>query len=693
MQDYLLDSLVMVAKLEGRPTTPDALVSGLPLVNGLLTPELFPRAAERIDLSAKLSRRDLREIPPETFPAVVLCREDRACVLLEIDGDEAIVLDPEVGDGIVKLSLDTLDERYTGHVFYVKPKYQFDERAEGITAGRDGHWFWSTLLLSWKIYRDVLVASFMINIFALVSPLFIRIVYNSVLPNSAVETLWVLTSGVFVAILFDVMMRMLRTYFIDIAGKKSDLLLSARIFEQMLGLRMEHKPVSVGGMVSNLREFDSIREFITSTSITALIDLPFALLFLLVIWSIGGSIVWIGVVAITLSLLYSLIAQRFIQETVKSSHAALAQRGGILHEALSGLETIKFLGVAGVKQLRWERVTGHIADWSIKMRLFMSSTGVFSSMMSQLSQLGVIVMGAHMIYSGELGMGGLIACMMLIGRAVSPMTQVALLIMRYSQSKIALDSLNKLMALPIDRPERKTFISKKRFGGEIEFDHVSFQYPGSDVMVLNDVSFRIKPGEHVAIVGPIGMGKSTIAKLIMGLYSPTSGAVRIDGVDVKQLDPADLRRNIGYVSQEGFLFFGTLRDNITVAAPNVSDEDIIRVSNLTGVSEFVKRHPSGFNMEVGERGGNLSGGQRQAVTVARALIRSPAMFVMDEPTNLMDRASEMRLKDALHTEIDGCTLVLISHSSAMLDLTDRVIVLEAGRIRLDRNRNVAPRKG
>ena len=472
-------------------------------------------------------------------------------------------------------------------------------------------------------------------------------------------------------VVFDIVMKMLRSYFIDLAGKKADLLLSARIFEQVLGMRMEAKPASVGAFASNLREFESIRDFITSASITTLVDLPFVALFLLVIWLIGGPVVWVGVVVIVLVLLYGLVIQKPLRESVEKTYAASAQKGAMLHETLSGLESIKFLGAESALQRKWEQLTGHIADWSIRSRLLSTSAVSVAGMLQQLAQVGVIVVGVYQVSDGELSMGGLIACVMLTGRAVAPMGQVANLAVRYFHAKTALGTLENVMALPVDRPEDKTFLSRPRLEGEIEFDHVSFQYPGNEVAALDDVTFRIRPGEHVALIGRIGSGKSTIAKLILGLYSPTSGAVRIDGIDVRQINPADLRRNIGYVAQEPVLFFGSVRDNITMAAPHATDEEILHAAELAGVTGFVRHHPMGFDMPVGERGENLSGGQRQSIAVARALIHSPSLFVMDEPTNAMDNTSEAQLKKQMRKVIEGKTAIIVTHRSSMLDLVDR----------------------
>lgn len=688
--DPLLDSLILLARMEGRPATADALTAGLPLHDGFLTPELFPRAARRAGLSARLMRRALKDIPTQVLPAVLLCKGRQACLLthLDLEANRATVVRPETGSGSVELRLDALEDEYGGYVFFVKPEHRFDERAHEATRPSSGHWFWSTLAGSWKIYRDVLIASLLINLFALASPLFVKNVYDRVVPNNAVETLWVLAIGIAVVVVFDVVMKMLRSYFIDLAGKKADLLLSARIFEQVLGLRMEAKPASVGAFTSNLREFESIRDFITSASVATLVDLPFVFLFLLVVWLIGGPVVWVGVTVIAVVLIYGLLVQKPLRESVEKTYAASAQKGAMLVETLSGLESVKFLGAEGGLQRKWEQLTGHIANWSIRSRLLSTSAVNVAGMMQQLSQVGVVVVGVYQIIDGNMSMGGLIACTMLTGRAVAPMGQVANLAVRYFHAKTALGTLENVMQMPVDRPEDKTFISRPALEGNIEFDQVSFQYPGQEVAALRDVSFQIRPGEHVGIIGRIGSGKSTIAKMILGLYEPTSGAVRIDGLDVRQINPADLRRNIGYVAQEPVLFFGSVRENIVMAAPHATDEEILRAADIAGVTAFVQRHPQGFDMPVGERGENLSGGQRQAIAVARALINNPGLFVMDEPTNSMDNTSESALKRNLAKVIEGKTAIIATHRSSILELVERLIVLDQGRVIADGEKEI-----
>jgi ATP-binding cassette subfamily C protein LapB len=683
--DPLLASLVILAKLEGRSFSAEALSAGLPLVDNQLTPELFPRAAARAGLSSRVVRRPIKRISDYVLPAVLLLKRRQVCILASVDHVTGIakIIQPESGLGENEIPLATLESEYSGYAIFVQAEHQFDERAPEVIKLRNRHWFWGTIFSSWRIYRDVLVASFLINLFALASPMFIMNVYDRVVPNNAVETLWVLAIGVSVVYAFDFLMRLLRGYFIDLAGKKADILLSARIFEQVMGMKMSARPPSVGAFANNLREFESIRDFITSATITTLVDLPFIVFFLLVIWFIGGPMVFVPLVIIPIVLIYGWIIQAPLRKAVESSFRASAQKGATLIETLTGIETVKHLGAESALQRKWEQLTAHIAHWGVRSRLISSSAVNVAVFFQQFSQVAVVIFGVYLVTKGELSMGGLIASVMLTGRALGPMSQYANLAVRYFQAKTALSSLNGIMEMPIDRPEGKSFVSRPNLLGGIEFDGVSFNYPDEENKALKNVSFVIKPGERVAIIGRVGSGKTTIEKLMQGLFDPTEGAVRVDGTDMRQVDPADLRRNMGYVPQDVMLFFGSVKDNILMGAQHADDADILNAADLSGASEFVNRHPLGFDLPVGERGDNLSGGQRQSIAIARALVNDPPFLLMDEPTNSMDHTSEERLKKNLRDYVKNKTLVLVTHRASLLELVDRLIVMDSGRVMAD----------
>ncbi|MBT2971535.1 MAG: type I secretion system permease/ATPase [gamma proteobacterium symbiont of Ctena orbiculata] len=683
--DPLLDCLVFLTRHYGRVHSHDALRAGLPLQDHRLTPELFLRAAERAQLSARVVRRPLEKISSLVLPAVLLLNNRQCCLLMErsADGSRLTIMQPESGEGTYQIAVKDLEQQYSGYAIFVRSEHRFDDRAPEVLRLRSRHWFWGTLVKSWRIYRDVLVSSFLINLFALASPLFIMNVYDRVVPNNAIETLWVLAIGVAVVYLFDVIMRSLRGYFIDVAGKKSDILLSSMLFERVLGIKMAARPPSVGAFANNLREFESIRDFITSATVVTLVDLPFVLLFLLVIWFIGGPLVYVPLVTIPIVLIYGVAVQSPLRRSVEATYRASAQKGATLIESLTAVETIKHLGAESELQRKWEQLTGQIAQWGVRSRLLSASVSNVATFFQQMSQVGIVVLGVYLIAEGELSMGALIAGVILVGRALAPMAQVANLAVRYYQAKTALGSLTSVMELPIERPQGKSFLSREQFEGGIELDDVSFSYPGEEKAALSNVSLTISAGEKVAIIGKVGSGKTTIEKLMQGLYDPDSGAVRIDGADLRQVDPADLRRSIGYVPQDIMLFYGSVRDNIVLGAPYADDNDILQVAKIAGVMEFVNQHPHGFDMQVGERGDYLSGGQRQAIAIARALLLDPPILMLDEPSNSMDNSTEAILKRQLSEYAKNKTLILVTHRSSLLELVDRLIVIDGGRVIAD----------
>lgn len=683
--DPLMECLISLTKLQHKPYSQESLKSGLPLVDNKLTPNLFVRAAERAGLSSRILKRPLSDISSFVLPAVLLLKGNQATILLKINHQRnlAVVIHPASGMGEKTMRLDKLQRAYTGIAIFVQPQYSFDDRSPKLISSAGRHWFWSVLTDSWRIYRDVLVASLLINLFALASPMFMMNVYDRVVPNNAEETLWVLALGITIVYLFDIMMKMLRGYFIDIAGKKTDIRVSAAIFERVMGLKMEARPASVGAFANNLREFEAVRDFITSATITTLIDLPFIFLFLIVISLIGGPLVLVPIIAIPIIMIFGLLMQRPLQQAAENTYKASAQKNATLIESLSGMETVKFLGAEGPLQRKWEKAVAHIAGWGAKSRLLSSTTVNFAAVVTQLTTVATVIFGVYLIIEGELTMGGLIATVILTGRAMAPMGQIANLSTRYFQSKTALNSLNDIMKMPVERPENSNFLSRPQLSGNIEFEDVGFTYPNADNPSLKGISFRIKQGDKIGIIGRIGSGKTTINKLIQGMYHATEGAVRVDGTDIRQIDPADVRRNIGYVPQDIVLFFGSVRDNITYGAPYVDDKAILKAAQLAGVTNFVDLHPMGFDMPVGERGELLSGGQRQAIAVARALLLDPSILLLDEPSNSMDNTSEETVRKNLKQLMQEKTVIIVTHRASLLDLVNRLIIVDNGRLVAD----------
>lgn len=683
--DPLLDCLVELTRIHGRPSTRAALVAGLPLENGRLTPSLFARAASRSGLSAKVLRRPLEKIDSVLLPAVLLTAGDEACVLLGWDesGENARLLFPETGQGSVYLSRAELQQRYSGIAIFARPHFRFDKRTPQVGDVKLRHWFWGALSDQWPVYRDVLAAALLINVIALAMPLFTMNVYDRVVPNRAMETLWVLALGVILLLGIDMGLRMLRGYFIDLASARIDLSLSAQIMERVLGVRMEARPAAVGAFSSNLRSFETVRDFITSATVTTFIDLPFALLFVVVIALIHWVLVIPVLIMLVLVLVYAYILQHKMHELSETTYRAGALRNATLIESLTALETIKTQGAESVMQSKWEKSVAFVSRVNNQMR-FLSAAATNGAMeMQQLVNVIVVIIGVYLIADGQLTMGGMIACTMLASRAVAPLGQMVGLLMQYHNAKTALTSLEEVMSKPVERPADAAFVHRPELRGDIEFKDVHFSYPNSSIAALKGTSFKISAGDKVVIIGRIGSGKTTLQKLLLGLYHSTSGAVMIDGVDVRQLDPADLRRNIGYIAQDLTLFYGSLRDNIAIGAPYADDASIVAAAEAGGLTEFVNRHPDGFDMLIGERGDSLSGGQRQGVAAARAFLMDPPILLLDEPTSSMDFSSENSFKQRLKEMAAHKTMIIVTHRNSLLELATRVIVLDDGRVVAD----------
>jgi len=681
--DPLLDCLVELTRLHGVPSTAQALSAGLPLVNNRLTPALLTRAASRAHFSVRIVQRDLPDIASDLMPAILLLDNERACLLLGIRDGGYLVSFPESGASAEVIDHETLAARYTGLVAFVRPQFRFEERTPSTGKTRSRHWFWSAVFENRRLYRDALLAALLINVFALAMPMFTMNVYDRVVPNNAVETLWVLAIGIALVLLFNLVLTTLRAHVVDTASKRIDVKLSALIMDRVLGLRMEGRPASVGSFAANLRSFESIRDFIASASLTTLVDLPFVLLFLAVLAWISPWFVIPPAVAIVLILIVSLAAQARMVSLTLSSFQASSQRNAVLVEALSGLETIKTLNAQGDIQRRWESATQFIAWVGSKLKLISSSTVNFVQTMQQLVSVCIVILGVYQIQEAAISLGGIIAASMIAGRCLAPFGQVAGLLMQYQNARISLGSIDNYMKLPIERDSKTSYVARPKLGGAIEFRDVSFTYPGTKEPALRGINLKMQAGEKVGVLGRIGSGKTTLEKLILGLYAPTEGAVFIDGIDARQIDPADLRRAIGYVPQDPVLFYGNLKFNLTLGAPFATDAHVLAAADLAGVSEFANRHPQGFDMLIGERGESLSGGQRQAIAVARAMINDPPIVLLDEPSSHMDNQSEARLKERLRTAALGKTMLLITHRTAMLTLVDRLIVIDRGRIVAD----------
>jgi ATP-binding cassette, subfamily C, bacterial LapB len=680
--DPLLDALIRLTQLYGKPYTRDALSAGLPIEDGVLDAKSFPVAAERAGLTARLLKRPLEKVSALTLPALLLLKGKQTAILLDVNHEAQVakIMRPEFGDAEEEVSLESLNEEFTGYLYLLKKRHRFEGRQEETLNLKVRHWFWGVMAQSWKIYRDVLIASIVINLLVLAAPLYSRNVYDRVIPNGAFDTLWTFTIGILIAYTFDFILRMVRAYFLDIAGKKSDVMLNSIIFEKVQAMELAARPKSIGTFSKQLTDFESIRDLITSSSMALLIDMPFTIIFLIFIFIMGGPIVLVPLTAGIIILLFGWYAHVSMKYTVEQTYRASGEKSGLLIETLNNPESVKAYNMQSRNQKKWEDATGEIAGWSIKTKLMGTAVGSFSNYIQQLATVGTILFGVYLIDDAKLTMGGLIAVSMLLGRTISPMAQMASLITRIHGAKASFESLEKMMQSPVEIDKEKSYIQKNNFQGNFEFKGVDFAYPEAEVLSLHDASFTIKPGQKLGILGRIGSGKSTIGKLLMRYYMPSEGSVYVDGIDINQISPYELRSHIGYVPQHVQLFFGTVKENIMMGASFVDDARVQMVAKLAGVTEFTDRHPMGLDMPVGEGGVNLSGGQRQLVALARALLLFPKVLILDEPSSGMDYTTERILRDKLKGIIQDRTVIIATHRPSLLELVDTLMVVEAGQI-------------
>jgi len=681
----LAASLSVLLNYHGIHSSIDTLLAGLPLDNDQLTPSLFGRAAEKAGLVVRIVRTPLNKLNHILFPAVLILTENKSCVVFSIDKEKgtAQLSFPEMGMEKTELELTELLKNYVGYTIYARPLFKYDDRAVRTKKLEREHWFWSVISEHKYLYRDIIVASILSNFIAFAMPLFVMNVYNRVVPNKAVESLWVMAIGVFVMITADFIIHMARGHLVDLAAVKTNVKLSGEMMEHVLDMRNEERSPSVGSFASSIQGFEAVRSFISSATVLAYVDLPFAILFFVVIALISWTLAIPLIVAAILILLHAVLVQGRMRDLSETTNRANSLKNATLIESLVAMETVKSLGAEGHIQSRWEKTVAFLENTNIKLRLLSSSVVNSVQWIQTTASIATMVVGVYLIINNKISMGSLIATYMLSSRAIAPIGRVAALLMQYHSASRSLFALNDIMAKETERPENAVFISAPDIKGAVQFNNVSFTYPGQENPALSEVSFKINEGEKVALLGPIGSGKSTINKLVLGLFKPQEGSIFVDGKDIRQIDPSELRRNIGVVPQDVMLFYGNLKDNLIFGNPSVTDRDILIASKISGVDLFVSSHPKGFDMPIGERGSFLSSGQRQAVAIARAIIKNPPILILDEPTASMDNAIEEHIKNNLMSLTRNKTIILTTHRSPLLSLVDRILVLDKGRILAD----------
>lgn len=683
--DSLSDALLFLAAFHGRAITREALLFGLPIEHNRLPVLLFDRAARRAGLEVESVKRPLCEIPAFVLPAVLILEGEIARILSKIDARtrKLTLIDPTTHEQS-QIDAATLESHYLGYAFFVRPAAVESERTLAAGEIPQSHWFWGVVCRFWANYSHVAIAAFIVNVLALAAPLFIMNVYDRVVPNGAVPSLIALSIGLGIAIFFDFLLRTARARIIDMTGKKLDIILASDIFAHVLSIKMAQRPASVGILANQMRDFDSVREFFTSGTVVSATDLLFALLFIAVLFTIAGPLAWIPVVILPVMIVAGLILQRPLNRAVKRLEAESSARHGVLVESLSSVETVRVAGAEARMQGRWERSVMAAARTGEDVQFWSTMSLTLAGTAQQLASLLMIVAGVLLILEGRLSMGALIAANMLAGRVLAPISGIASVITRATQTFTSLRSINKLMALERERPLARSYVARQVRHGSIVFDNVRFKYPNAAMNALDGVSFSIAPGERVGIIGQIGSGKTTVGRLLTGLYDPDEGCILIDGVDLRQYDPADLRRGIGFVLQDIDLIFGKLRDNIALGLPSATDKQILEAARLAGVEQFVAAHPLGYDLPIAEGGRSLSGGQKQAIGLARAVIRKPRILFLDEPTAHFDMRSEAEFLERLKLLAQGDMTILVStHRMSLLALVDRLLVFERGHLIAD----------
>ncbi|MBK5344659.1 type I secretion system permease/ATPase [Pseudomonas sp. TH49] len=694
--DTLLECTLWMCERQGAPRSAESLCAGLPK-GILLTPSQAQTAMGNVGLTAGIVRRRAHEFSSHLMPIILLRKDQGAAILFGSRRDEKgkilfQVMLPEMGtDTRVEIDQQELSTWYSEHAILVKPHARIDTRAGDETPRSAGHWLFSTLWRYRRYYRSAALATVIVNLLALASIFFTMNVYDRVVPNQAYVTLWSLAIGVVVAMGFEAMTRYLRAHLLDVAAKKADLVVGSQLFRQALAVRMEHKPASAGAFANQVREFESVRDFFTSATLAALSDLPFVLLFVGVIFLIGGPLGWVSLLMVPCIILISVAIQWPLARTMRENLRESSLKQGVLLESVEGMETLKAVGGEGYMTRRWEAFSAAAASTSMKSRQLSSSALNLVTFLQQIQTVILVVIGVYLIGQGDLSQGALIGTVMLAGRATAPLTQVAGLAVRYQQAKAALAGLNRLMAMPVDRESDKSYLPQPPLNGKLELTGVNFAYPSPpdkpNPPALENINVSIQPGERVAILGKIGSGKSTLLRLIARLYQPTGGQILIGGLDVAQIDPADWRKAVGYVGQEARLFYGTLRENVMIGRPDASADELLRVLQLTGLDRIAQKHPMGINLPIGEMGEGLSGGQRQLVSLARSLIARPQTLLLDEPTSAMDTQTEAVFMAHLTRATEGQTVILVTHRTTLLNLVDRILVVDEGRIVADGPKN------
>ncbi|MCW8040725.1 MULTISPECIES: type I secretion system permease/ATPase [Acinetobacter] len=647
--------------------------------------EVLGTVCRQIGLSLRKSSFSEDVLNPWRLPVIIEMQNGQVGVLDKVDAEGNASIQFSGDQGLAQVLTIDLLKQNTANVYILRPEKSIaDVRVDEYVKPYEASWFWSIVLKDWKRYVDIMFASMMANILALATILFSMNVYDRVIPAQSIPTLWVLAGGVLIAAVFEFGLRVARIYLSDIIGKRADLKISDRVFGHALRIKNKERSKSTGTFISQIRELEGVRELVTSTTISAIADLPFFLLFLAIFWLIGGNLFWVMVLVVPLMIIPGILIQKPLAKLASEGMREGAIRNATLVEAVQGIEDIKLLRAESRFQNQWNHMNEVSADISMRQRKLVGVMTAWTQKIQGLTFAIVVLVGCFAVMKGDMTTGALVACSILSSRMLAPIAQITGVLGRLQQAKVAKSSLDELMKKPVDQPEQAHLIHRPAIMGHYELNNVIFQYEQDDERAsLAIPKLEIKPGEKIAILGRNGAGKSTLLQLLSGMQEPVQGKIKLDGIDLGLIDPSDVRRDMGLLNQNAHLFFGSVRENLKLGAPLANDDEILHVLKITGALNFVMDKKEGLDYQILEGGIGFSGGQRQALLLTRLLLRQPNILLLDEPTAAIDDVSEKMLIDQLKSWLGQRTLVIATHRRAVLELVDRIIVVHEGRIVMD----------
>jgi ATP-binding cassette subfamily C protein LapB len=683
--DPVLDCLTYLAREADRPSSPVLLRAGLALADsGALPFHQIEPALDQVGMRGHPTSRRLRGWPSRQLPSIVELTDNRAAVMLDLRDRDVLLYAPGMAEPMW-VPLAELESVYAGQAVVVEADPTKEREGERPwDKAKRSHWFWSEVYKIRREFWPVMLAALIVNLLALAVPLFTMNVYDRVIPNKAVSTLWVLAFGVGIALVFDFILRLARSQLIDEIGRKLDAKLSQKLFEKVMNLPMADRQGSTGAFARRVSEYELVRDFFASTTVVLAVDVVFLFLFLILITVIGGWLVAVPIVGIAIMLIAGISLQKAMGTAALDAQADASLQHSVLVESIAGAETLKSARAEGQMLGRWRRYSAMTAVTQERMRRLTSVAVNLAGIASQLMSVGLLIGGFYQFNEGNMTMGGIIAIVMLAARAISPIGQLAFVITRGKQAIATLDSLQMLMEANDERQMALRSIVPEIRSGSIELSHVEFRYPGAARDSLSAFNLSIKPGERIGIIGRVASGKSTLGRILCGLYVPTGGTMTVDALDSRQYHPHQLRDVFRFVGQDADLFSGTVRDNLMLGAAQADDSQLVDAVVRSGADIFLSRDAAGFDLQVGERGSTLSGGQRSLLVLARALVRPSKMLFLDEPTGSLDTQTELYFIEHLKTALaPDQTLIVATHRHNMLSIVDRLLVIDGGRIIAD----------